>query len=797
MDRFVGILRSQYGSDPDQRQYGIFRGSPTNRTVFARLDWQINPVHRLTWRNNAFWNFTPFTQGGATAVDPAGVWDAYGNTYFYSAQTMLSLRSTFSPKLTNEFKLQYMQQRRDAQANSTLPRGQVTITSAATPATPTTPATPAFGTRTFQFGGSRIVPEDHTERQIQLVNNTYLQQGRFFFTFGTDNLLTFTDITNTNEQGGLFLFANLDSLAALRPTEFTRLTPTGPNLRDGKYSPRMNLRALDLSFYAMADVNLTKNIAANFGLRYDATAFLNTPTANPEVSNVLGRQTNRVAADWNNIQPRVQMSWDIKGDQTSVVRIGAGGYAANLVHYVHLNNILQNGTTLTDQFIGTVRDASGNIISRPPTPNYPGYANGTARVPGTEAGGTRAPYINLVGDDFAAPYTWKANAAIRHFVTPIVYVGANVYFARTLNNFIYTDINLRNTPGFVLENEDNRPVFAPPPTTNAATSPIVLAPAFNAATFNTTAAQRFLTRDALIVNQNPNLGRTLELNGRSNVWQRGIVIETGVLLPKGGSINATFTRNRTEDDNSYDCCIARTSVLTAIAGDPRNLSENRGGADSDFRTKLVIFGVTPMINGFRLSFRNVLQGGLPFSPRVFGDIVGDGRGLFIDNNKRAFIFDPAEILAPGSNATAYERQLATDMQFVLDNPNNIARKMLNANKGSIAPRNAVYQSLFSQLDVRLSYTINNEVWKGFGKNSLEVLAEVFNFGNLINPERGGLRVVPGGNQVLLQTLGIDPETVGRIDRTPQYAYRVNRNFGQTVLGGIPYQVQLGVRYIFQ
>jgi hypothetical protein len=792
LDRFVNILRTQYASNPEQPQYGIFRGNPYNRTAFVRLDWQINPMHRLTWRNNGFWNFTPFTQGGATAVDPAGVWDAYGNTYFYSAQSMLSLRSSLNPSVTNEFKLQYMQQRRDARANNTLPRGHVTITS------------PGFGTRTFQFGGSRIVPEDHTERQVQLVNNTYIQRGKFFFTLGTDNLITMTDITNTNEQGGLFLFANLDSLERRRPTEFTRLTPTGSVLRDGKYSPRMDIRALDISFYAMADVNLTKNISANVGLRYDATAFLNTPAANQEVSQVLGKETNRIAADWNNLQPRLQITWDVKGDQTTVVRAGVGGYAANLVHYVHLNNILQNGLTLTDQFIGTVRDAGGAIVSRPPEPDYPGYLNGTVPVPGTEAGGVRAPYVNLVGKDFAAPYTWKGNVALRHFITPTVYVGVNPYFARTINNFIYTDVNLKTTPEFVLANEDNRPVYAPSPTTNPATSPILLAPVFpvnadgstNTTAFNGLSAQRFLTRDAAAVNQNASLGRTLELNGKANVWQRGIVLETGIVLPRGGSIQATFTRNRTEDDNSYDCCIARTSVLTAIAGDPRNLQENRGGSDSDFKTKLVIFGVTPSVKGFRLSFRNILQGGLPFSPRVFGDIVGDGRGLFIDNNKRAFIFDPA-VIRNNPNATRYERQLASDMEFVLNNPNNIARKMLNENLGKIAPRNAVYQPLFSQLDVRLSYTLSRETWKTLNKNSLELIAEVFNFGNLINPERGALRTVPGGNQVLLQTLGIDQEALAQ-GRT-QYAYRVNRNFGQTALSAniAPYQVQIGMRYNFQ
>jgi len=115
--------------------------------------------------------------------------------------------------------------------------------------------------------------------------------------------------------------------------------------------------------------------------------------------------------------------------------------------------------------------------------------------------------------------------------------------------------------------------------------------------------------------------------------------------------------------------------------------------------------------------------------------------------------------------------------------------------GRIAPRNAIYNPMYHNIDLRLSYTLDNKTFKGLGKNSLELLAEVFNFGNLLNARNGAQQVVPGGNQVLLNTLGIDPVALQQ-GRT-QYAYRVNTNFGQTVRQGNPYQVQIGVRYLFQ
>ncbi|MCC5919221.1 MAG: TonB-dependent receptor [Cyclobacteriaceae bacterium] len=756
LDRFINILESQYGLDPDRQQYGLFNRKPTNRTAFIRLDWQINPTHKLTFRNNMFWGENEFVVGG----DQTALADSRGDLEIFGLNSQLALRSSFSPRFNNELKLQYLSAQRNFVARSFAPRGFVGIESFQED------GTRLF--RQFQFGGNRIAPEEQGEQQIQLINTSFLQTGKVFWTFGTDNIVTFTNTLNTNEQGGLFQFASLEDLANQSPFQYSRLVPNNP---EGRYTPKLQQTALDLSAFVQADVNFNSKLSGTFGLRWDATVFATTPEFNPLVEQELGRRTDVVASDYNNIQPRMSLVYDFNEDQRNVLRLGVGGYSANIVHWAQLSNILQSGTQLTDILL------TGDDV---PIPNYPEYIANPSSVPGVPAGGQgRSPYINLIGEDFEAPYTWKGNIAYRRFLTDHLFVGANVYYARTLNNYRYQDLNLREDFAARLQNEGNRGIYASPEDITLANpeSPRAVVYPINPS----------------LVNANPNLGRVLELNGDSDIWQRGFISEIGYLFPSGGSINATYTWNRTEDNNSYNCCIARTSVLTAIIDDPRDLVANRGGANTDFRHKVVVFATTPSYKNMRLSFRYVAQSGTPWSPLVFGDIVGDGAGLLINANKRAFVFNPETILN-NPNATPFELNMAQGMQTVLENPNNIARDLLLDNLDDFAPRNEVYNPFWHNVDVRFTYAIDQKLFPRLGKNSLEFIAEAFNFLNLLNSEWGGAPIVPGSNQVLLQTLGLDPFALEQ-GRT-QYAYNVNQTFGETIRTNPPYQIQLGLRYTF-
>ncbi len=760
LDRFLNILHTQYGLADPASQTGVFSVKPLSRTFFARLDWQINKTHKLTFRNNYSSQKSEFSP--YATPDNAAVRESYGKHEILLFSSQLSLQSQFSEKLTHVVRVQYLKAQRDFIPYTHVPRGFVVINSTLSDSTKVS--------RTFQFGGNRIAPEKQGEQQLQLVDNIFLHTGKFDFTFGTDNLITFTHTLNTNEQGGLFQFSSLDDLAAKKPNAYTRLAPLNPV--DG-YAPYLNQTAFDVSAFAQAEYNINRKISITAGLRWDATIFNTKPAYNAAVEKAFGKRTDVVAKDFANLQPRFLFNYDIKGDQRSLFQFGFGGFSANIIHWAQLSNLLQTGTVLAN----TVYPKTDL-----PVPDYVSYRQNINTVPGVPAGSSLPPaYINLIGDNFRAPITWKTNASFRHFFGKKWFAGINVYYAHTTHNYRYTDLNLRDQPNFTLANEANRGVFAPIEVITKAD------PAKPTATVPYPVPYASVVRD-------PNFGRVLELNGDANLWQYGSVLDAGVILPGNGTVSASYTYNKTEDNNSYNCCIARTTFSSGnIVDDPRDLNENRGGANTDFRHKITVYGISPQWYGFRLAVKYVGISGNPWTPVIFGDITGDASSLTINNNKRAFIFNPA-VINSNPEATSFEKTLATDMTKLLNNPENTASDYLKDHLGQIAERNAIYNPFWHNVDVGLFYTLDNQLIKSMKSHKVILQFQVFNFINLLDKYSGRQLVVPSTNQQLYRTLGIDPQALAQ--GRQQYAYSVNPTFGQRTPINQPYQIQLGARYEF-
>jgi hypothetical protein len=278
------------------------------------------------------------------------------------------------------------------------------------------------------------------------------------------------------------------------------------------------------------------------------------------------------------------------------------------------------------------------------------------------------------------------------------------------------------------------------------------------------------------------LTHALELVSAGELRQRALVLEGSLALPREGSLHASYTWNRTRDNSSFNCCIARTaSLLTPVRGDPRDLDGAWGASDTDFRRKLVVFGALPTLAGFRVSGRYVGNTGRPFSLVVNGDINGDD----YNGNDLAFLFDPDDPATPAD--------VAASMRRVMENPDNVAAAYIRRNLGTIAGRNAVLAPWVWRLDVRVSRTVRT-----FGRQRAELVMDVYNLANLLNSDWGGQYLLPGGisasNAVqqrlsLLNVVGFDPAT-------RRYRYTVNENVGVLRKQGDPYQIQLGLRYLF-
>ena len=731
--RFLDILRRNYGL-PTTQQTGRFDRGNTLNTLFARADWTINDRNRLTVRHN----YSDWVYDNSIPDRELSVFESRGNQFSRENQFLASLKSSLGVSGTNDMRFSYTNRILENQPNTRLPRGWVTVAS-------TLPDGRTGAPQILQFGGQRTSPELQTEQSFQFINITRFERGNTSYTLGTDNSLQNLSMFVSIETDGLFQFPNLAALDARRPSSFARLVP----LRD--LEPRMRQNVFDGSAFAQVEHRLRPSMTLAGGLRYDVTAFLTAANPNAAALATFGKRSDRKPLT-QQIQPRGQFTWNIGNRGTDVLRIGTGIFTAQPHYMAHINHLLNDGSQLGDLLL------TGAAV---PTPDFPLYRQNFANTPGIPAGSAARPtYLNLFADDYRVPQTWKSDISFqRRFLDGRLQLGITGQYADTRNNYRYYDLNLPAAPAFTLSNEDNRPVFVPPSViTNPAQAGV---------------AGRVAARPSA------QFQRVLEFRSDAALLQKALILDGNLVLSRGANIGGSFTFNSTRDNNSFNCCIAISSVFTPVPGDPRGLSW--GPSNNDFRHKLVLFGSLPEVYGGKLSFRMIGQSGTNWSPTVAQDInyddVGVG-GSFGNQNDLAFIFDPSR---PGLDPT-----LAAGMTALLANPGNRARDYLRENLGRIAGRNAIRNPFVTQVDLR--YAQRLPTVRG---QSAELTVDVFNALSWLNDTwgGGGFRVVPGANQTLLRVTGFDAAT-------NNYRYAVNPTFGRSVVIGNRQQVQLGVRYRF-
>ncbi len=728
LDRYQDIARRLYGVS-DAQQVGQFDRVTEANTWFARLDWQINDKHRITLRNN--WNKwdRPFSVSDNSRIELAESWSDFSSM---ENSTLLSLRSTFSSTLLNELKVQYQHAERAFLPNRQLP--QSNIPRAIVDVNSVLP-NGSDRTLTVQLGGQRFTPETNQENMIQFTNTTYLSSSRFNFTFGTDNMITRLQTLLSNEQNGRFFFDSLDDFENLNPSRYAREVPLLG------VPPLVEQTVMDLSLFAQMEFDLAKNLNATFGLRWDATTFSDAAAFNQTVFEDLGIRTDNKPSDLDNIQPRFQLTYDLKGRSTDIVRFGGGVFSSQPHYYAQVNNIQNSGVLL-----GAI-DVSGDAV---PTPNFPAYREDPTTAPGVPEGASPFSTINAVSDDFEVPTIFKANLSYTHIFDNRYSLGFNLLASRTVNNYTYQETNLVQDPYFV-SGSDGRDVFVP------------------ASTISDNGASDW-TNSRI----SDRIGRTLLLTSDGELDQIALVLEGTAKIGKDGYLNASYTFNRAKDNSSYNCCVANTSTFLPVTGDPRDL--NYGFSDNNFVNKLVVNGATPTFGGFNLGFAVIGSGGSPY-----GFTVNSNRSANGDFNLRndvAFIYDPNDPNTPEDIRDAYNEILASDKT-----PEHY-KEYLRDNFGRFAERNGGKNPFRAIIDLRAAYKLTLPKLK----HGLELTVDLFNFANLLNKEWGVTNNYRRENRIMRIT-GFDQET-------QSYEYSVNSGVANESVNGTPWRLQLGIRYTF-
>ena len=310
-------LASQIGNFP------VFEGTSL---YSLRIDHNLSNNNRLMFRANV----SPST---VTGIEVGGQDQPFGQNAYSrtSQQTYRDAAGTAQDTWTignnrvNEFRFQYARRGLSYFYNTAIPGG----------------SDPAVNIPGFAFFGREPYSYiQRVEQRYQFTDNFSWTIGRHNTKFGGDfNYLPIT-ATFTVNYGGVYDFGAFGaaSLGFVNPDpnhlpNFPNLSPVqsyGAGLPgdfiQGLGSPSDSFTNRPIGIFWQDSWRIRPNFTLNYGVRYDVEIppKFKPPTALAQAGyNSLGLQKG-IQTDKNNIQPRLGVAWDPKGDGTNVVRASYG-----------------------------------------------------------------------------------------------------------------------------------------------------------------------------------------------------------------------------------------------------------------------------------------------------------------------------------------------------------------------------------------------------------------------------------------------------------------------------------------
>ncbi|HET9423969.1 MAG TPA: hypothetical protein VFO55_01250, partial [Gemmatimonadaceae bacterium] len=509
-------------------------------------------------------------------------------------------------------------------------------------------------------------------------------------------------------------------------------------------TPRVQRRGQTTAGISIQDSwRVNQDFQMTLGLRADAGRFGSRPERNPLVEQTFGVR-NDIVPNPMTLSPRISFSKTLgEAQQITFIdgerrgpraRIGGGIAVFQSAPSASLVTRVANNTGLPSavQQLTCVGDAT-------PIPDWDLYLTRPDLVPTECADGSGGsvfasslPSVTLVDGRYApsrrisTDLNWRGAVLSNRFMATVT--GS---FALNLNQPGEIDLNFDPTVRFTLPEEGDRPVFVN-------TSSIV----------QTSGA--IASRDA---RRSPLFNRVTQVNSDLRSTAKQLTLSLSPM-----SFGSTFSYSA-----SYTIAANRRLVqgFTSTAGNPLDREWGLNDLNSMHQVQLNLG--TNIRNVLRVNWTIVGRSGAPITPRVSGDINGDGSG----GNDRAFIFDPAR--------TA-DASLAAGMQRLLESGSPIARDCLRRNLGTVAglgscrgpwtlSGNNSINLTVNPLKVRMPQRAQLRFQVGNPMGALDLL-----FHGAGNIRGWGQQSSP--DQTLLYVRGFDAAT-------KTFRYEVNQRFGST------------------
>ena len=273
-------------------------------------------------------------------------------------------------------------------------------------------------------------PQYFPRTRMQIFETLYKTAGRHDLKFGGDYTYARHEYEAHFYESGYWQFAS--------DAPFDRNNPaTWPFAFVQQTSGLYNYNSHIIAAYAQDDWRAADRLRLNLGVRYDLDTNLRMNDvyrqvlADPNYKGLEHFVSNNRGTDANTLQPRLGLTYDVRGDGTLVGRAGWGLYVTRNRHYF--------GLTAQDRLLG----AAVRITDPEQLKNYPdirAVLGGRSLADYVAAGGARSVY--LIPDDYSLPESQNTTVGVGWQINAVTGLDVDYVHAYGYNQLGALDLNL-------------------------------------------------------------------------------------------------------------------------------------------------------------------------------------------------------------------------------------------------------------------------------------------------------------------------------------------------------------------
>ena len=749
-------LKQNYGYDTGS--FTSFPADESNYKLLARLDWNINEMHKVALRynytKNRAWNApNASSMDGGTRMS-GGRTSQYAMSYANSMYAMdnlvhslsLDLNSRLSDKISNQL-LATFSKLDDVRATESADFPFIDILK---------------DNQNYISAGYELFTYNNAVHNTiwNIKDDVTAYLGAHKVTAGILFEHQMADNQYMRNGTGYYRYTSLDEFLSGAAPEVVCLT-YGYN---GETSPAARVSFNKFSIYGQDEWKVNDNFKLTYGLRLDSWFYNNGDLmTNKKIYDLTymvdGEERHIDTGKWPgskvSVSPRVGFNWDVFGDKSFKVRGGTGLFTGRLPLVFFTNMPTNSGMVQYQAQINaknaaakgfTMDEFAGKILTRPQLLDKLAQLGYPMTIDPTQ--GSIPSSISAVDPDFKMPQVWKTSLAFDYSV-PVSFpmtVSVEGIFNKTVNAASIRDWSMKEVGGFARFNgADNRPIY---PTDF-----------------------RQGTKAFILENTDRGYGwsASATINARPVDWL---------------SVMAAYTHTVSKEVTSLPGSAAESAFtyVPTVQG-PNNILLHNGVNVTPDRFVLSLTAHDKGNNHYSLIYET-WRGGYNYSFMTTNDMNGDGY-----NYDAIYIPTDAEV-EKGQFRFVSDDDKTRFMDYVHNN------SYLKKHQGEYAEGYSLYSPWVHRIDLSYKHDFNLNVCGA--KHTLQLGFDVKNLLNFFNSSWGvskTLNTAIGSDARILKYEGVDAEGFATFS-TPAAINKDTQTFAPLHAIGQCWYASIGVKYIF-